>query len=32
MGTYFQDVPMVGVKTLGDASFNFVSAERVRGQ
>ena len=27
-GTYFQDVPMVGVKTLGDTSFNFVSADR----
>jgi Zn-dependent M28 family amino/carboxypeptidase len=26
-GTYFQDVPMVGVKTLGDTSFNFVSAD-----
>src|SRR5258708_3922391 len=29
-GTYFQDVPMVGVKTLGDTSFNFVSPERGR--
>src|SRR6266403_3566553 len=27
-GTYFQDVPMVGVKTLGETSFNFVSADR----
>ena len=27
-GTYFQDVPMVEVKTLGDTSFNFVSADR----
>jgi len=27
-GTYFQHVPMVGVKTLGDTSFNFVSADR----
>src|SRR5258707_7919092 len=27
-GTYFQDVPMVGVKTLGDTSFNFVSPDR----
>jgi Zn-dependent M28 family amino/carboxypeptidase len=26
-GTYFQDVPMVGVKTLGDTSFNLVSAD-----
>jgi len=26
--TYFQHVPMVGVKTLGDTSFNFVSADR----
>src|SRR6266481_4456117 len=24
-GTYFQDVPMVGVKTLGDTSFNLVA-------
>jgi Zn-dependent M28 family amino/carboxypeptidase len=24
-GTYFQDVPMVGVKTLGETSFNFVT-------
>jgi len=32
MGTFFQDVPMVGVKTLGDTSFNFVLAKRVRGQ
>ncbi len=24
-GTYFQDVPMVGVKTLGETSFNFVA-------
>jgi hypothetical protein len=24
-GTYFQDVPMVGVKTLAETSFNFVS-------
>ena len=27
-GTYFQHVPMVEVKTLGDTSFNFVSADR----
>src|SRR3981189_2307642 len=27
-GTYFQGVPMVGVKTLGETSFNFVSADR----
>src|SRR5713226_1537915 len=25
-GTYFQDVPMVGVKTLPETSFNFVEA------
>jgi Zn-dependent M28 family amino/carboxypeptidase len=25
-GTYFQDVPMVSVKTLGETSFNFVGA------
>jgi Zn-dependent M28 family amino/carboxypeptidase len=24
-GTYFQDVPMVGVRTLGETSFNFVA-------
>src|SRR6266699_5102773 len=24
-GTYFQEVPMVGVKTLGETSFNFVT-------
>jgi Zn-dependent M28 family amino/carboxypeptidase len=24
-GTYFQDIPMVGVKTLGDTSFNLVA-------
>src|SRR5437764_8367119 len=27
-GTYFQHVPMVEVKTLGDTSFNFVSVDR----
>jgi Zn-dependent M28 family amino/carboxypeptidase len=27
-GTYFQDVPMVGVKTIGGTSFNFVSADK----
>jgi Zn-dependent M28 family amino/carboxypeptidase len=27
-GTYFQDVPMVGVKTLGSTSLNFVSADK----
>jgi hypothetical protein len=31
MGTYFQDVPMVGVRTIGDTSFNFVSADGGRG-
>jgi len=25
-GTYFQDVPLLGVKTLGETSFNFVTA------
>jgi Zn-dependent M28 family amino/carboxypeptidase len=25
-GTYFQEVPMVGVRTLGETSFNFVAA------